>query len=280
MTPLLLASARAAVTDDVHECKYVRGEEGIRACTALFTEVNWGTDETAWVYFNRGTDYVLLGKFDKAMDDLNEAIKEAPGFADAYTNRAQVYWRMGQLQLAKADLDKVISLHTTYLQTDNGDARTVRYLATPSDSARISRAQIEIELGDIDDAVADADTAKLRAPNNPGAEATACWVHAVKGDRLDTALTDCNDAVDATPESAVFLYRRGFVRYRMNDIPGAIKDLDQSLMIQPKNAMALYMRGLAKAKSGDAAGSRSDMDAAAALSPKIGAFFLHFGIGT
>jgi tetratricopeptide (TPR) repeat protein len=278
--PAILATveAHAALNDEIHECKFVHNQQGIDACTKLFTEIKVVDGGTAWVYFGRGSDYLTLGQYPQALTDLNEAIKEAPAYSDAFINRASVYTHMGKLRLAKADLDTAVALHTTYVQVNDSNPYTSRYRATPTDIARMSRAQVEVELGDLPDAVIDADTAKMRAPDNPDMEMTACWVHAVKGDQLDIALADCNDAVDATPDNAAFLYRRGLVRYRMNDFAGAVKDLDQSLTIAPKDASAIYLRGLAKAKTGDAAGSKADMDAAATLYPNVAAFFAHYGI--
>lgn len=278
--PLLWAQARADVSDHERECKYVRGDEGIHACTALLTEVQWGTNETAWLYFSRGSDYLMQGKDQMALSDLNEAIKEAPAFIDAYLNRAQVYRRAGQQQLAKADLDTVIAIptSTTYTEVNNGDSNSIRYRITPSDTARMSRAEIEIDLGDIAGAVADIDVAKRRAPRNPIAESVSCWVHALKGDQLDTALADCDDALDETPDDEDFLYRRGIAHYRMGDFSAAVNDLDRSLKIDSENGRARYVRGLAKAKSGDAAGGKADTDAAIAAAPRVGTFFAQYGV--
>jgi tetratricopeptide (TPR) repeat protein len=275
---LVAAPARAAINDDVHECKFVHTQDGIDACNRLLTH-GWSEDQLSWVYFNRGSDYLFLRQYQQALPDLNEAIKVSPEYSDAFLNRAMAYTHLGQLQLAKADLDTVVAFHADYLQSSGSNPRANHYLATPMDSARMQRAQLEILMGDIDDAVTDADTARMRAPNNAVANSTACWVHAIKGDQLDTALADCNAAIDMTPDDASFLFRRGFVRYRMNDFPGAIKDFDQSLATQPKDATALYVRGLAKAKSGDAAASKADMDAAIAMTPKVAELFTRYGIG-
>jgi tetratricopeptide (TPR) repeat protein len=272
--------AHAAINDDVHECKFVRGQEGINACNRLFTDKTWGENETSWLYFGRGTDYLMLGQYQQALSDLTEAIRQAPAYLDAYLNRAQIYLHLDEYQLAKADLDKVISIPTssTYIQIDNGDPRSVRYRATPADDAHMGRARLEIDLGDIDGAIADADIARSRAPNNPNALSTSCWAHALKADQLDKALVDCNDAVDANSESSNFLFRRGLVHYRMNDFAAAVKDFDQALTIDPKYASPLYMRGLAKAKSGDAAGGKADIDAAAVIRPTVASLFTPFGI--
>jgi tetratricopeptide (TPR) repeat protein len=269
--------SQAATNDDVHECKFVHNQEGIDGCNRLFTQ-GWSEDQLSWVYYNRGSDYALLGRYQQALSDLSEAIKVSPEYSAAFANRAMVYTRLGQLDLAKKDLDKVIELNATYLQSNSTNPRAIHYLATPPDLARMNRALLEIMMGDMDGAVADADLAKKRAPNNAIARSTACWVHALKDDQLDAALEDCNAAIDMTSDSPLFLWERGFVRYRMNDYPGALKDLDQSLTIQPRDASALFVRGLVKAKSGDAAGSNADLDASTAIDPKVAPLFAHYGV--
>lgn len=271
--------AHAAVNDDIHECKFVHSQQGIDACTRLLTEVVWTeAHQPAWVYFGRGTDYSELGQDKLALSDLNEAIKEAPAFSDAFINRAALYMRAGQLQLAKADFDTVIALNPDYLQTTGSNPYAKKYFATPTDIARMDRARLEVLLGDLPAAIADADTAKKRNPIDPAALAADCWVHGVKGDQLDTALADCNAAIDSAPDNATYLFNRGFVRYRMNDLPGALKDLDRATAINTTFESALYVRGLVKAKAGDAAGSKADIDAAIAIYPKIAARVALYGI--
>jgi tetratricopeptide (TPR) repeat protein len=273
--------AQAAVNDDEHECKFVHSQQGIDACTRLLTEVSWTDDrDTAWVYFNRGTDYLGQGQTAQALADLNEAIKKAPAYSDAFINRASLYVRTGQLQLAKADLDAVVTLHPDYVQSTGGGGGpyTSRYSAAVTDIAMINRARVEVLLGDLPDAVLDADTAKKHAPINPSMEGIDCWVHAVNNDQLDAALADCNDALDARPDEAAYFYYRGFVRYRMNDFSGAIKDLDQAAAKEANYESALYLRGLAKAKAGDVSGSKADIAAAIAIRSTVAAQFTGYGM--
>jgi len=53
----------------------------------------------------------MIGKFDMAMNEFNEAIKLDANYAEAYYGRGSVYSRIGKLDLAVADLNKALDLN-------------------------------------------------------------------------------------------------------------------------------------------------------------------------
>ncbi|MCE5212579.1 MAG: tetratricopeptide repeat protein [Deltaproteobacteria bacterium] len=63
------------------------------------------------VYNNRGIAYSRLGLYQKALDDLNQAIERKPDYADAYGNRGIVYSHLGQNRLAFEDFNKALQLN-------------------------------------------------------------------------------------------------------------------------------------------------------------------------
>ena len=61
-------------------------------------------------HFNRGVAWKNKGNYDKALEVFNEMIGRRPGFAEAYTNRGDVWKAMGKKQEAHADFKRAKEL--------------------------------------------------------------------------------------------------------------------------------------------------------------------------
>ena len=59
---------------------------------------------------NRGNVYIRKGEYEKALADLNEAIRLNPKYVYGYKSRAFLYERMGDKDRAAADRAKVKEL--------------------------------------------------------------------------------------------------------------------------------------------------------------------------
>jgi curved DNA-binding protein CbpA len=62
------------------------------------------------VYSDRGAVWFEKGRYDRALADLNQAIKINPGLASAYVRRAEVFERKGDRERARADRDQAALL--------------------------------------------------------------------------------------------------------------------------------------------------------------------------
>lgn len=65
----------------------------------------------SFFYTNRGRFYYAQGKYDKAMTDLNKAIRANPDNDMAYACRGQIYCRQNKYDLAISDLNKAIDIN-------------------------------------------------------------------------------------------------------------------------------------------------------------------------
>lgn len=91
---VLGASAKADMIDD---CLQDTDEKKrIDACTQAIESGQWSGPDLAWAYNNRGAAYDDLENFDRALSDLNEALRLDPGDADTLFNRANTLCSMGQ----------------------------------------------------------------------------------------------------------------------------------------------------------------------------------------
>jgi tetratricopeptide (TPR) repeat protein len=67
----------------------------------------WDTElkryKTPGAYNNRGNAYLLLGKYQQAIEDFNKALEQNHNFAKAYNNRGLAYKNLGNYQLAIED---------------------------------------------------------------------------------------------------------------------------------------------------------------------------------
>ena len=59
-------------------------------------------------YFRRATVYLALGRSKAGLQDLDEVLTKKPDFIAARTQRASVLIKMGRLEEAYVDLEKVV----------------------------------------------------------------------------------------------------------------------------------------------------------------------------
>src|SRR5258708_5184201 len=90
------------------------------------------------------------GKYDRAIEDYNEALRLKPDFAEAFSDRGAAWYFKGEYQKAIADYDEAIRLEPNRAQTysNRGSAyrklgRTVRALDDDTSAIRIDPSQPE-----------------------------------------------------------------------------------------------------------------------------------------
>ncbi len=68
----------------------------------------------AQICFNSGSDYQVVGAYDRAIEDLNKAIELNPNYVQAYFNRGSAYRGKGAYDRAIADYSKAIEHNPDY----------------------------------------------------------------------------------------------------------------------------------------------------------------------
>lgn len=105
----VLALSAGAETDLQSDCQWAveDPERVVRACTALIAEEK---PPQAWMHFNRGLAFKLLGRLKEAERDYTRAIALDARKAAAYTNRGNVRLLLNDVTGALADYRKAIRL--------------------------------------------------------------------------------------------------------------------------------------------------------------------------
>ena len=169
-------------------------------------------------------------------------------------------------------------------QVEDGDYKgavetyTSALAKTPDNPALITARGIAYaRAGETARAMTDFAAARAKA-TSPQALNNLCWSKATAGVALDSALADCNAAVDGAPAEASYLDSRGFVFLRLGRTDKAIADYDRALAKNPRLPSSLYGRAVAWARKGAVAKSRSDAEAALRIDPDIRAAYDGYGV--
>ena len=125
------------------------------------------------------------------------------------------------------------------------------------------------QLADYQKAFDDYTLAIYREHGNTDALSGRCRLLARLGKNLETAASDCNEALRVKPDSADALASRCLLNYQTGSLANAMNDCTVALKNDPKNAPAFYLRGLALTKGGYADLGKQDIAAAMAIDTSV-----------
>jgi tetratricopeptide (TPR) repeat protein/transglutaminase-like putative cysteine protease len=237
---------------------YLSDHEGSQASTAFAKAVS--VAPVAQTYLMRAgyrpwTD--LAGK----RADIESALKLNPASVPALAELADVQSAMGQYEQAIATLNRAMNR-----EHDQNDRRllALRGIAYQK-SGQTAAAQSD--LAKAQEKVAD-----------PEELNDLCWRLATAGVSLESALADCNAAVDKRPRVAAFQDSLGFVLLRLQRYRAAVSAYDAALKLSPLEIHSLYGRGICELRSGNERRAHADIKAATALSFSVADEFAHYGV--
>jgi tetratricopeptide (TPR) repeat protein len=200
-------------------------------------------------YSDRAEVKVKQGDLDGAVADYERVVAVDPQYSDVFENR-------NQPQPPDPNLDSEIAKATSFIEKSSGDAQKRVYLAYDS------RADSEVEKGDLNAAIADYDQCLSLKPDYAGGYLSRSMAKVKKGD-LTGALADDNKALSLDPKNAADFITRGELKIRLRDFDGAISDFTQATVLvptefDPTNTSAYIDRALAKHEKGDIKGAVAD----------------------
>lgn len=241
---------RAAASDDMQSCAVTPADAAIPFCSRAIESGQFAGRDLAGLYLNRGLRFDGQGRYDRAIEDYDTAIRIDATFAKAFNNRAGAFYK-------KKDFDHAIA--------DYGEAIRLDPQHRP---AFVGRCAVYRDTGQLDRAIADCTAAVKLDPKSPFGYFNRAAVY-LGQKNYQGAIADYTDTVRLAPGVWQPLRNRGVVYLLAGSVDLARADFDALMRLDAKSAEGLYGRGIVKLKKGDTAGGNADVAAAKAIQADI-----------
>ena len=230
----------------------------------------------------------------RAEADYSKALALDPS-AGRYLDRARLRYTRGDKPGAMKDAQAAYDL-----EQGNDDARSVLAMrladvgkvdeglallaadpdVTTDDGVTAFLIKIEVlESGNRhDDAIALLDGALEKRGSSAALRNARCWYEALRNRNLDSALVDCDKAIELASNPAAYLDSRAMVHFRAGRLDQARADYDSALASAPDQASSLFMSGIVQTAQGQKDKGAVLQRAARTLFPGVDQFFLGYGI--
>ena len=251
--PLFAAPAAA---DDKSDCAGSDPANGIPACTRLIEQAGATANTLADAYVNRAKLHLVASDMDRALADVEEALRHDASNIDAYHNRGVAFALQGRYDEALAALEESIRLNP------NAAAESHH-----------TRGRIYADLGNWDVAMAEFDAAIRIDPNHVDALISRAAGHRIKGS-VERAIVDLDRALGIDPENAEAYASRGALYITTSRFAEGIADLDRAIALDPNGGRAYGSRGTAYLLQRQFDRAIVDFDRAIRLEPENGEFYL------
>ncbi len=288
----LAAPARA---DDKSVCFDVKAplDDGIAACGRLIDGRKAKGNDLARLYDWRGYRWLKKSDPDRALADLDQAIRLSPKYAHALSLRCWAWHDKGDADKAMADCNQAIQLDpkmagayqnrgNTYMLQKDYDRAVAEYSQTlqlePTNGIAFElRGNAYSSKGDYDRAITDfteairLDPTRVRAFN---------WrANAYFGKKnYDLAIADYTSALRLVPTEPVYFRSRGWSYIQKGESSRALPDYDEALRLNPNSDAYFNERGQIFLNLGNYDRAVPDFDSAIRINPKSDAAFGNRGL--
>jgi tetratricopeptide (TPR) repeat protein len=186
----------------------------------------------------RARAYVRLGKFEKAVDDCNAALKLNAKLADAYLTRARAENNQDELSKALDDLSKAL---------DQNPDRADVYVARGTLYQRMAEADVDSEESHkrLDAALKDFDKAVKLNDHDSASLVRRAEINLALGD-YQSAIDDCTNALLVDPKLAAARTARARGYVAKEEFDKAVEDCDAAIAADANRPEAYVVRAKAR----------------------------------
>lgn len=227
----------------------VTPQERVDACTALIESGSAEGRALAIAYGNRGRALSLLKQYDRALADLDDAIRMEPHYPIAFSARAQIRALKNDRNGAIADFTRAIELEPD------------------SVGPYLNRALIFAQLGAFDRVLVDTTAVIDREPSSVNALIMRAGAH-YRMKNLDAAIADITHGLAVQPKSARLHSIRAYYYYNQKLYTQAIEDYSASIVAEP-SALTYAARASTYEDVGQRDRAIADYQKALALNPDL-----------
>jgi tetratricopeptide (TPR) repeat protein len=179
------------------------------------------------------------------MSDFNHSIELNNKNAEAYFNRALIYYDLGKYESSLQDFDRAIELH-------------------PDAESYNRRGNCKRRMGDLNGAESDYSVAVKIQKDYCIAWYNLGLLHIDK-ENYKEAIVYFDTALKWKPDYSFAYYHRGLCKEKLGDYKGEISDFTSTIEFKPDDEKAYFHRGVARFQTGDNTGGCEDLNKAAKL---------------
>ena len=273
-------AARAQWSVDLQKCAdggFMGLDLAIDYCTRAIKSGTLSDRSLATAYYNRAVAWERKRRYDRAIADLDEAIRLQAIRPEDTSVRAGTYAARGGVKLARKDYNGALADLDEALRLDPGRAEI-----------NVRRGQVWLAKGDPDKALQDfgaalrgsmidqtqySGTGIAYAGRPPNLDRTATDSAAHLGRALaylqkadaESALVALGEGIRINPGNPALFVHRASLRARRGDHDGAIADYTAALRLNPRDVYGYHNRGCVWAAKREFTNALLDMDAALSI---------------
>ncbi len=242
-TPNTLQDYYTLASTQIAREEYADALVNIDKCIALYN--NEGYELYMDLLLKRGCLQVMLGKYDAALQSLDQALAEDPAAADIYLIKGQIY-------AERQDMEALVDCLTAYLKLVPGDS-----------SIRELLAQAQFTEGDY--AAAAQQYEKILATESKAEIEYLSGLNAVKNADFKKGEAFLTQAIEKDDSFEGIYYYRGVCWMSLENYPAAIEDLTVSIAREDMQQASFYTRGVCLLMNNEYEQGLADVQLAATL---------------
>ena len=232
----------------------------ITACSLVVDATNVTPGQKAQALVDRGMLRAQRSEDERAFADFGLALFLDPQGAAAHIQRGLLHQKRGAFAQAVVDF-----VAADKIDDESGGANYLpSAMAAQATTYRMQITQLSRRIA--------------ANPNVAVNYNNRCWRRAVIGEDLESALADCNRALELQPNDAEALDSRGLVNLKRGDYDAALADYGAAVALVPDRGHFIYGRGVAQYDLGMKDLAEADWRMADASEPGVAALYESYGV--